>query len=123
MRIDHRTRRAPIRWDTEFGRWIADFGVSRLVAAFADDPDLRITRGAVYEWLRGHTPRPNRAMALVRLSCGRLSLQAIYNHGRELKGGLRNRNGDHDTDRDHDRACRRGPSTAEGRAEKRCQKA
>ena len=59
-----RFKRAPDRWQTEFGRWVADFGVPRIVAGLADDPDLRVTNQAVYEWLQGHAPSPARAMAL-----------------------------------------------------------
>jgi len=80
-----RYRRAPSRWETEFGRWVGDFGVSRIVKALAHDPDLRVTNQAVYEWLQGHAPRPARAMALVELSGGQLTLEAIYEHGREIR--------------------------------------
>ncbi|MFH1689977.1 MAG: hypothetical protein ABIE42_07035 [Candidatus Eisenbacteria bacterium] len=80
-----RYRRVPSRWETEFGRWVSDFGVPRIVKALAHDPDVRVTNQAVYEWLQGHPPRPARAMALVELSGGRLTLEAIYEHGREIR--------------------------------------
>ncbi len=80
-----RFKRTPDRWQTEFGRWVADFGVPRIVAGLAHDPDLRVTNQAVYEWLQGHPPRPARAMALVELSGGRLTLEAIYEHGRQVR--------------------------------------
>ena len=80
-----RYRRVPSRWDTEFGRWVSDFGVPRIVAALAHDPDLRVTNQAVYEWLQGHAPHPARAMALVEMSQGRLTLDAIYQHSRQMK--------------------------------------
>ncbi len=80
-----RHRRVPSRWDTEFGRWVRDFGVSRIVASLARDPDLRVTNQAVYEWLQGHAPRPNRAAALVELSGGRLTLEAVYDHSRQVQ--------------------------------------
>jgi hypothetical protein len=80
-----RFKRAPDRWQTDFGRWVADFGVPRIVAGLADDPDLRVTNQAVYEWLQGHTPRPARAMALVEMSQGRLTLEAIFQHSRQIK--------------------------------------
>jgi len=80
-----RYKRVPSRWETEFGRWVADFGVPRIVKALARDPDLRVTNQAVYEWLQGHPPRPARAMALVELSAGQLTLEAIYEHGREIR--------------------------------------
>ena len=78
-------KRDPSRWETEFDRWVSDFGVQRIVAALAHEPDLRVTNQAVYEWLQGHAPRPARAMALVELSGGRLTLEAIYKHGREVR--------------------------------------
>jgi hypothetical protein len=80
-----RFRRTPSRWETEFGRWVSDFGVSRIVSALAPDADLRITNQTVYEWLQGHAPRPSRASALVEISGGRLTLEAIYEHGREVR--------------------------------------
>ena len=81
-----RFKRDPSRWDTEFGRWVAEFGVPRIVAALGRDPDLRVTNDAVYQWLRGVEPRPARAMALVELSGGRLTLETVYNHSREVRG-------------------------------------
>ncbi len=83
--VKGRYRRAPSRWDTEFGRWVGNFGVSRIVAALARDPDLCVTNQAVYAWLQGHAPHYTRAMALVEISQGRLTLDAIYQHGRQMK--------------------------------------
>jgi hypothetical protein len=80
-----RYRRVPSRWDTEFGRWVSDVGVPRIVATLARDPDLRITNQTVYEWLQGHAPHPTRALALVEMSGGRLTLEAIYRHGQEVR--------------------------------------
>lgn len=80
-----RFRRVPSRWETDFGRWVGDFGVPRIVAALAHDPDLRITNQTVYEWLQGHAPHPTRALALVEMSGGRLSLEAIYRHRQEVR--------------------------------------
>jgi hypothetical protein len=80
-----RYRRVPSRWETDFGRWVSDFGVSRIVTALAHDPALRVTNQAVYEWLQGHAPHPSRAMALVEISGGRLSLESIYRHCREVQ--------------------------------------
>ncbi len=80
-----RFKRDPDRWQTEFGRWVADFGVPRIVASLAHDPDLRVTNQAVYEWLQGHAPQPARAIALVEMSQGRLTLDAIYQHGRQMR--------------------------------------
>ena len=42
-----RGARSPPRWQTEFGRWVSDFGVSDVVDALAHDPDLCVTRQAV----------------------------------------------------------------------------
>ncbi|HOW74210.1 MAG TPA: hypothetical protein PKY77_26705 [Phycisphaerae bacterium] len=80
-----RFKRVPGRWQTEFGRWVADFGVPRIVAGLAHDPNLRITNQTVYEWIQGHAPQPARAMALVEMSQGRLTLEAIYQHSREVR--------------------------------------
>jgi len=80
-----RYKRAPNRWQTEFGRWVADFGVPNIVAGLAHDPDLRITNQSVYEWLQGHAPQPARAMALVEMSGGRLTLEAIYQHSQQVR--------------------------------------
>jgi len=80
-----RFKRAPDRWQTEFGRWVADFGVPRIVSALARDPNLRVTNHAVYHWLKGFAPRPDRALALVELSEGRITLEAIYRHGQEVR--------------------------------------
>lgn len=81
-----RYRRVPSRWDTEFGRWVSDVGIPRIVTALARDPDLRVTNQAVYEWLQGHAPHPTRAMALVEISGGPLTLESIYRHGRAVGG-------------------------------------
>jgi hypothetical protein len=80
-----RFKRIPARWETDFGRWVSETGVPRIVAALARDPDLRVTNNTVYHWLRGHAPRPERAKALVELSGGRLTLEAIYDHGRQVR--------------------------------------
>ncbi len=77
--------RVPSRWDTEFGRWVADFGVPRIVAGLANDPNLRVTNQAASEWLQGHAPHPARAMALVEMSQGRLTLDVNYQHGRQVR--------------------------------------
>lgn len=88
MRRRNQTRgghpRSPARWQTDFGQWVSDFGVSRIVDALAHDPDLRVTSRAVYQWLRGHSPHPTRAMALVEISGGNLSLESIYRHRSEI---------------------------------------
>ena len=80
-----RYKREPSRWQTDFGRWVGDFGVSRIVSALAPDPDLRITNQTVYEWLQGHAPQPSRALARVEISGGRLTLDAIYQHASQVR--------------------------------------
>jgi len=98
-----RYKRVPSRWETDFGRWVADFGVPQIVRALADDPELRVTNQAVYEWLQGHPPRPARAMALVELSGGRLTLDAIYGHGREIRRSQHPARPENDTQEHHER--------------------
>lgn len=74
------------RWDTPFGRWVHDTGVSRIVVALGRDPDLRVTTHAVYDWVAGRrNPTPARGLALVRLSDGRLTLDAIYQHRHQVR--------------------------------------
>ncbi len=80
-----RYKRDPDRWQTDFGRWVAEFGVPRIVAVLGQDPNLRVTKHAVYHWLKGYAPRPDRALALVEMSQGRLTLDAIYQHGRQMR--------------------------------------
>jgi hypothetical protein len=82
---------------------VGDFGVPRIVAALARDPDLRVTNQAVYEWLQGHAPRPARAMALVELSGGRLTLEAIYEHGRAMRAPSTAAAPESDIERQHHR--------------------
>ena len=55
------------------------------MATLACDSGLRITNQTVYEWLPGHPPHPSRAMALVEMSGGSLSLEAIYQHGQKVR--------------------------------------
>ena len=75
------------RWETPFGRWVHDTGVSRIVAALGRDPDLSVTNHAVYDWVAGrHPPKPAHAMALVRMSHGRLTLEEIYQHRHQVRG-------------------------------------
>lgn len=77
--------RSERRWSTRFGRWVRQYGVTRIVADLSSDPMLRVTPNAVYMWLRGHAPHPTRAQALTRLSGGELTIEAIYSHPQELE--------------------------------------
>lgn len=81
-----RYKRMPDRWQTEFGRWVNEFGVPRIVEALSADPDLRVTSNAIYKWLGGVSPHPFRALALVELSGGQISLRDIYQHCRDVRG-------------------------------------
>ncbi len=86
------------RWDTPFGRWVHDVGVSRIVAALGRDPDLSVTTHSVYDWVSGRTvPAPARGVALVRLSRGRLTLETIYAHRDQVRhpAGAGAGHGDH----------------------------
>lgn len=72
------------RWQTQFGRWMKKKGVPNIVKELGNDPDTRITPDLPYQWLNGITPRPHRAMALVAISDGELTLDTIYSHPSEL---------------------------------------
>jgi len=79
-------RRALPRWSTRFGKVVREIGVPQIAKALASDPDLRVTKTAIYDWIAGGTtPRPDRARAIVKLSRGKLDLDAIYSHRRELE--------------------------------------
>lgn len=73
-------RRDPIRWRTRFGRWVSQMTVSAIVDELNRSPDTAVTPQAVYDWLNGRAPRPERARALVQLSGGEISLDDIYSH-------------------------------------------
>jgi hypothetical protein len=76
--------RALPRWHTRFGQAVGEIGVPTIVEGLKSDPETRITKGGVYEWLRGHCPTTERAEALVRISEGKLTMEMIYSHKREL---------------------------------------
>jgi hypothetical protein len=59
--------------------------VASIVEELGRDPNTAVTPGAVYSWLAGTTPRPDRARALVTASSGRLSMNAIYSHRDEMQ--------------------------------------
>jgi len=80
----HRSRDG--RWETRFGQWVDLIGVFRIVEALGEDPSLSVTSHAVYDWLRGEcAPNPKRAIALVELSGGEITLDAIYRHRAEMQ--------------------------------------
>lgn len=74
------------RWNTTFGRWVREVGVTEIMSTLRPDPDLRVTDKSVYSWVANRTiPRPARAQALVDMSHGVLTLEAVYGHARELR--------------------------------------
>ena len=93
-------KRALPRWNTTFGQWVADVSVPVIVSTLHSDPALRVTTTCVYQWLRGHQPRPARARALVQMSDGRLTMDTIYDHAREMEE-LRSRESGVDSDGGH----------------------
>lgn len=61
--------------------------VRRIVAELGKDPDLAVRAGEIYSWVCGTTrPRPERAIALARMSGGRISLDDVYGHSTEVRG-------------------------------------
>jgi hypothetical protein len=79
-------KRVSIYWQTDFGRWLSEFGVSKILAGLDHDPNLRVSGSAIYQWIRGRTrPDPDRAWALVELSAGKLTIETVYRHRRQLR--------------------------------------
>ena len=104
---DSFTRRALPRWHTRLGIWIDDVGVDTIVDALKSDPALRCSRQAIVEWLQGHQPKPERALALVALSRELkrpISLEAIYSHRKELE--ILRREGNSSSDGNRSAPCR-----------------
>lgn len=63
------------RWETRFARAVRQYGVARL----ADD--LQVDPTAIYQWIRGSvSPRPDKALVIVKLLARRLRLEEIYQH-------------------------------------------
>jgi len=79
-------RRSELRWQTRFGSWVHDFGVSNLVQELqrVGEP---ISQKGVYAWMSGDG-RPNyeRALVLTRISGGRVRLEDIARHRHEVRG-------------------------------------
>jgi hypothetical protein len=78
-------RRDEPRWRTRFGSWVGQVTVQAIVAQLGEAEATRVTPNAVYQWLAGHSPSPTRAGALVRLSRGQLTYEAIYAHRSEMR--------------------------------------
>jgi len=68
------------RWSTPLGSFVSSYPSDRLVADLAGIGEP-VTIAAVYSWVAGRSvPRPTRAIAIVRLSGGRLTLDDVYSH-------------------------------------------
>lgn len=77
--------RVAYRWQTPFGRFVAEYGVRTLSARLGKNPDTGVTPTAIYDWISGrHVPRPQIALEIERLANGRISLVDIYRHRTEL---------------------------------------
>jgi len=68
------------RWQTDFGKWVSNFGVCRLAIS------LDINRQAIYHWIGGRTfPSLSNAKKIIILSDNHLSMQKIYSHAEAIK--------------------------------------
>lgn len=75
----------PGRWQTRFGRWVSARGVTHIVGDLGRI-GVPVTSHAVYNWIAGSSlPHPTRAIALVRISNGALSLDDVYGHIPEVR--------------------------------------
>jgi hypothetical protein len=82
-----------VYWSTKFGRWVERQSVAR-VARGLEGVGFIVTRGAVYEWLRGASrPRPDHADALVRVSGGAITLRDVYDHRAKVLERVRSSTG------------------------------
>jgi len=68
------------RWKTRFGSWVKGYGARQLardIGVAVHGMPLATT--CVYQWVSGyHTPRPEHAQAIVRLSGGRVRLEDVF---------------------------------------------
>ena len=66
------------RWETPFGKWVQAFGVRNVCEALYSY-GLPIGRETVYHWMAGRAvPNPRKAMALIKISEGKLTFDDIY---------------------------------------------
>lgn len=78
--------RRAYRWNTPFGRWIAEVGVQAITTNLARHPELAVCPGAVYQWIKGAaSPSYERSKALVELSGGELTIDMIRDHRRVVR--------------------------------------
>jgi hypothetical protein len=79
-------RRRPERWETRFGGWVGHVTVRGVVRELTI-LGVPVTPKGVYGWLAGVTvPRAERAMAMVKISRGRIRLEDVYRHKLEVRG-------------------------------------
>lgn len=68
------------RWQTTFGHWVSAYGVSRLAHALTARGEPA-TPKAIYNWVAGTCqPRASRALAIVEISAGAVSLSDVCAH-------------------------------------------
>ena len=80
-------RRVERYWRTPFGRWIGAVSVQRVVAGLTV-AGCPIGTTAVYHWIAGRrVPRLPHALALARLSAGRLAVEDVLEHRRLVREG------------------------------------
>lgn len=67
---------------TKFERWVREFGVARLSSALrSEGPATEASPSAIYQWIYAETePRSAKALAMVKISRGKIKLQDIYRH-------------------------------------------
>ncbi len=67
---------------SNFTRWVTEFGAQRLASALdAAGPRIGCRPGEVHRWLRGERePRPPRVREMVRLAQGRMSFADVHQH-------------------------------------------
>lgn len=78
--------REPRRWRTQFGSWVRAYTVPRPDPRTSGSLGQPVTPNAIYGWLAGRiAPHPERALAITRISSGRVSLQDIYQDREQLR--------------------------------------
>jgi hypothetical protein len=80
-------QRDPRRWRGNFTSFVGSCTVAAFIHELgaAGEP---IGKEAVYSWIAGRTaPRARVAAAIVRISDGKLTLDDLYGHRHEVRGG------------------------------------
>ena len=73
------------RWYTKFGQFIGQFGVKKLAKTLAQSGH-GVTESAVYIWVKGKSqPRPETAAEIIKLADGKLTMDDIYSHPKQMK--------------------------------------